>query len=266
MLEKGVFIARKKDGTIYYRSSITYHGKHISLGSYKTESEAAASYLEADKILNNSKVNITDFNKESGTISFNKWVSLINFRDNNIYFKNPIYIYKNFFEYHFDTNTSFKFDVDDLFFYSHHKIMKRGNHLFVAYYGMQINILSRYGIHNHSVPGRDYIFVNGDNLDLRYKNIKIINRYKGVIKEIIDGRDVYTTRIHLDNDYIVGRYHTEEEAAIAYNKAADIICAQDYPYTYETNYIDNFSSIQYASTYNSVKISKKLIGLKTGNT
>ena len=31
---KGVFRAVKKDGTVYYRASLTRHGKHISLGSY----------------------------------------------------------------------------------------------------------------------------------------------------------------------------------------------------------------------------------------
>ena len=30
----GVYQAKKKNGTIYYRSSLTYRAKHISLGSY----------------------------------------------------------------------------------------------------------------------------------------------------------------------------------------------------------------------------------------
>lgn len=30
---KGVFRAVKKDGTVYYRASLTRHGKHISLGA-----------------------------------------------------------------------------------------------------------------------------------------------------------------------------------------------------------------------------------------
>ena len=42
----GAFKAQKKDGTIYYRSSITYKNKHISLGSFKTEEEASGAYLE----------------------------------------------------------------------------------------------------------------------------------------------------------------------------------------------------------------------------
>ena len=33
-LYKGVFRAGKKDGTVYYRASLTKNGKHISLGSF----------------------------------------------------------------------------------------------------------------------------------------------------------------------------------------------------------------------------------------
>ena len=43
----GVYQAVKKDGTIYYRSSITYQGKHISLGSYSTEEEAHRASVDA---------------------------------------------------------------------------------------------------------------------------------------------------------------------------------------------------------------------------
>ena len=32
----GVFQAKKKNGSLYYRSSLTYRAKHISLGSYDT--------------------------------------------------------------------------------------------------------------------------------------------------------------------------------------------------------------------------------------
>lgn len=37
--------------------------------------------------------------------------------------------------------------------------MRRGGHLFVADYGMQVNILNRYGIKNYAVKDKDYIFV-----------------------------------------------------------------------------------------------------------
>ena len=32
-LDKGIFRAVKKDGTVYYRASLTYRGKHIRLGT-----------------------------------------------------------------------------------------------------------------------------------------------------------------------------------------------------------------------------------------
>ena len=40
----GVYLATKKDGTVYYRSSITYRSKHISLGSFSTEEDAHCAY------------------------------------------------------------------------------------------------------------------------------------------------------------------------------------------------------------------------------
>ena len=50
----GVYKAKKKDGTVYYRSSITFSGKHISLGSFQTEQDAHRTYLLADRILHDS--------------------------------------------------------------------------------------------------------------------------------------------------------------------------------------------------------------------
>ena len=51
----GVYSAKKKDGTIYFRSSFTYKNKHISLGSFATEKEAHKAYLEANDIMNSKK-------------------------------------------------------------------------------------------------------------------------------------------------------------------------------------------------------------------
>ena len=87
----GVFLAKKKDGTTYYRSSFTYKSKHISLGSYETEKLAHKAYLEATELINSKRpLLITDYNKKKRIISFEKWVVLINFKDNGMYFKNPI--------------------------------------------------------------------------------------------------------------------------------------------------------------------------------
>ena len=260
-LSKGVYSAHKKDNSIYYRSSLTYKQKHISLGSFNTETEAHQCYLEGFHLLN-SELTIEDYTlTRNHSLSFEKWVTLVNFRDNGIYFKNPIYLKPNFFLYYYDLNTQFKFDVDDLFFYSKHKIMKRNGHLFTADYGMQINILSRYGIKNYAVAGRDYMFVNGDSTDFRYKNIKIINKYNGVSVSTKDGLNIYTAKIHVNGDYIIGRYRNEDDAAIAYNKAGELLKNAGIIHVFQKNYIENLSSIQYAARHSSVKISKKIRAL-----
>ena len=47
----GAFKAQLKNGNYYYRSSITYKNKHISLGSYDTEEKAHAAYKVAKDII-----------------------------------------------------------------------------------------------------------------------------------------------------------------------------------------------------------------------
>jgi len=255
-MKVGVYQAVMKDGTIYYRASLTYNFKHISLGSYPTEALAHKAYLEGSKLLE--KGTIASYSKGKRTLSFDKWVCLVNLRDNGIYIKTPIYLHKQYFEYHFSQAITFKFDVDDLFYYSHHKIMKRGGHLFVSDYGMQVNILNRYGIKNFAVAGKDYIYVNGDPYDLRHMNIEIINHYHGVTKSDNNGNITYVARIIVNGAIKIGTYRSEEEAAVAYNKAADILkefgVVKDFP----SNYIDSLSESEYASMYNRVRISKSI--------
>lgn len=255
-LPKGVFSAKKKDGTCYYRVSITYHSKHISLGSFGRLNDAAKCFETARRLLDGS-ASVDDYT-EDVCLSFDKWVILVNFRDNNIYFKTPIYLYKKYFLYYLKKDCPLKFDVDDLFYYSTHTIMTRNGYFFVADYGMQVNILSRYGIRNHAVAGRDYIFVNGDYNDFTYENIRIINRYFGVERVQKDGRTVYRAKIHINGDYIIGYYETEETAAIAYNKAAALLKSKGFVKNFPENYIENISAIEYAKIYNHVRISDKI--------
>lgn len=255
---KGVYLSNKLDGSIYYRASFTFKNKHISLGSYNNAIDANSAYNEALTIAHSPDFKITDFEKNKFKLPYDKYISIINYRDNNIYIKNPIYIKPKYFEYYLDSKIILKFDVDDLFYYSNHKIMKRNNHLFVSDYGMQVTILSRYGIKNYSIADRDYLFINGDNTDLRYSNIKIINRYVGVSKEIKDGREIFIAKIHINGDYIIGKYNHEYAAAIAYNKAIDILSKNGFNKNFMRNYIEDISSIEYASHYNAVRISKKI--------
>ena len=257
----GVYKTQKKDGTPSYRASFTYKGKHISLGSFPTEEGAHRAYLTAELLLRSPEgryLALGDYAAAGRPLSYEKWVILVNLRDNGIYFKTPIYLYRRYFVYHYNEETQLKFDADDLFYYSNHKIMKRGGHLFVADYGMQVTLTSRYGIKNYAVEGKDYRFVNGDSTDFRYGNIELINCYFGVSEETKNGKTKYLAKIHINGDYIIGRYSTEEEAAIAYNKAADKLNKWGLKKNYARNYIDGMSEQEYQKLYAKLEISGKL--------
>lgn len=250
----GVYMAKHKDNTPYFRASLTYRNKHISLGSFDNSCDAHQAYLLASAILNDSSVSLYHY-REDSVLPFAKWVSLLNFRDNSIYFATPIYIRPKFFYYYFSLSEFFIFDLDDLFYYSTRRISRRGGHYFVADYGMQVNIMSRYGIKNYAVEGRDYRFINGNNQDLRYENIEIINRYNGVCAIKNNGRTRYQVKIHVKGNINVGTYDSEAEAAIAYNKAADLLKKAGVNKDYTLNYMEGMSPAAYADLYNTVKIS-----------
>lgn len=255
----GVYLAYKKNGELYYRSSITYKNKHISLGSFSKEADANTAYSEAGNLLTDFKITIDTVFTHQTILKFDKVISLLNFRDNGIYFKNPIYLRNNYFVYYISKSDELKFDIDDLFYYSSHKIMRRGTHLFVNDYGMQVNILSRYGIKNYGVIGRDYYFANEDATDFRYSNIIIVNRYYGVTKYLKNELPRYKVKIHINGNYTIGTYRTEEKAAIAYNKAVDLAKSHDIDKNFPTNYIEHLSPKEYAEIYSKIKISAKYL-------
>lgn len=258
---KGTYLARKKDGSKYYRASITYKNKHLSLGSYSNEAIAHTAYNEAYAILFNKLYQYTEYN-DRFNLSFNKWIILHNFRDNGYYIKTPIYMHKFYFSYFLTQDIELKFDVDDLFYFSNHKILKRNGYLFVNDYGMQINILSRYGIKNFAVEGKDYYFIDNDSTNLRYHNIIIVNKYYGVEKTIKASKEIYVARIHLNGNYIIGKFTSEIAAAIAYNKAADYINTNAISKkNFQRNYIDSLNTIQYLDWYDKIKIPKKILHL-----
>lgn len=254
---EGVFPAVKKNGEGYFRASLTFHRKHISLGSFSSAEAAHAAYKEGCRLLADISCTPDTYNSSS-PLSFEKWICLINFRDNGLYFGTPIYVGRKLFYYYLSPTKVLKFDPDDLFYYSSHKIMCRGNHYFVADYGMQVSIATRYGIKPYAREGFDYRFINGDSTDFRRHNIEILNRYHGVSHEQKNGRILYVTRIHIRGNYLVGRYTDELEAAIAYNKAIDILKRNGIHRNYIPNDIFGISPSRYAEIYTGIQISSKI--------
>ena len=120
-----------------------------------------------------------------------------------------------------------------------------------------MTILSRYGIRSYAVCKRDYDFANNDPLDLRYSNIKVYNRFFGVQAYEKNGTKRYRVKIHLNGNYTVGTYRSEEKAAVAYNKAVDLAKKAGYARNFPENYVDTLSASEYAALYTRIKISQK---------
>jgi hypothetical protein len=267
----GVYQATKKDGTVYYRAGITYQRKHISLGSFTTESEASKAYCDASRILSENipldEILAFFRSPDAGgsnwqnmfAVPFDKCISLINFRDNHHYTGSPIYMRKNFFSYFLSPYEELKFDIEDLFYYARHRIMRRQGHLYVNEYGMQTTILNRYGIRDYAVYKRDYDFANDDPTDFRYSNIIVKNCYHGVTEYDDRGDRRYRVKIHINGNYTVGTYSTVEKAAIAYNKAVDLAKKAGYNRNFPQNYIETISASEYADIYRGIKISPKYL-------
>ena len=257
IMATGVYEAKKKDGTIYYRASIHYKAKHISLGSFSTFEAANTVYMQAHALLDDADAVLPEAFSLYEKIPFEKTVTLLNFRDNGMYLGTPIYLQsQHYFVYYLSPELELKFDNDDLFYYSSHKILQRGGHLYMNDYGMQVSLLSRYGIKNYAVAGTDYEFVNGDCHDFRYENIRNINPYYGVSRLDENGRISYLTRIHINGNYQIGIYASETDAAIAYNKAVDLAKAAGIDRNYPTNYISGLSASDYADIYTRITVSR----------
>lgn len=257
--KSGVYVDIKKNGRKNYRASITINNKHISLGSYSTSKKAHDAYVYATK-LKDSDTPVTQYPSRCA-LSYDKFVIICNLRDNNIYIATPIYLERRYFSYYYSPTEVYKFDMDDLFYFSSHKIMKRGNHLFVSDYGSQVSVQERFGIKAFSVPGRDFLFINGDSYDYRRENLEVINRFFGVTKEERKMKVFYKATINIKGKFVIGKYNSEEEAAIAFNKAVDILTSKGIAKKYPQNYLEGISAREYAEIYSSVEISDKILSI-----
>ena len=253
----GVYEAKKKNGTVYYRSSIHFMGTHVSLGSFDTERDAHKCYKEADKLYHTPSITLDNYSRKIRFLPMDKAVTILNHRDNRIYIKTPIYLRTGYFSYFMKDGRELKFDNDDLFYYSSHRILMRQGHLYVNDYGMQYSILSRFGIKSFAVAGKDYTFANGDPTDFRYQNVIVVNKYHGVTRIEKSGRISYQTKIHLNGDFLIGRYSTDSKAAVAYNKAVDYARDHGLVKDFIMNYVVEYSPKEYAETYTSVHLPKK---------
>ena len=253
---QGVYQDKRKDGSLYYRSSITFRSKHISLGSFEEEAAANAAYLQAEKLLYGNTP-LKDYFPQS-SLAFAKWVSLINYRDNGVYFAAPIYLRKKYFLYYLEPELVLTFDAEDLFFYARHSIQKRGGRLFFAEYGMQTTLKSRYGLKPYAVAGRDYIFVNGNEYDFRYENIHILSKYNGVIPVRVKNNPSvlkFRSRLHIRGNFTIGTFEDEIRAAVAYNKACDYARDRGINRNFGQNYVEELSAKDYAELYLALDIS-----------
>lgn len=241
-----------------YKTYFLFNSIKIYLGTFSLLAEAHDALKEADAIMSLPK---GDLSFSAMHLDYKKIVCLCNLRDNHNYIKNPIYLYPSYFTYYLSKDCILTFDLKDLFYFSTYKIYKRGNYLYTQDSISQQNILSRYGIPNHSVLNKDYLFKNGDIYDFRQNNIEIINNYKGVTKKEKDTKILYIAHIYLKTDIIIGHYHSEVEAAIAYNKALDILNKEKLIKDCTYNTIPYLTKSEYDTIYNKITISPRLYHL-----
>ena len=259
MRYKGVYKAVRKDGSTYYRVSISRSGKHVSLGSFDRVREASAAYREAERLYTDSDIGLLNWKDHISHLHQDKVITILNHRDNSMYIGTPIYLRGRFFSYFLKGVGELKFDNDDLFYYSSHRILCHDGHLYVNDYGMQYGILARYGIKNFAVAGKDYVFANGDELDYRYSNIKVINKYHGVTA--VSDHDIirHEASIIINGAFKLGRFETDAIAAVAYNKAVDAAVSAGVAKNFIQNYVVEFTPKEYARVYTDIELPEKYL-------
>ena len=108
------------------------------------------------------------------------------------------------------------------------------------------------------------VFVNGEENDFRYSNLKIINPYFGVERIDKNGTEHYKVRIHIHGNITVGNYTNAIDAAIAYNKAVDLAHQAGISKNFPENYIEELSASSYADIYQQISLSPKYLSYLKG--
>ncbi|MGL4345591.1 MAG: hypothetical protein ACRCTE_10360 [Cellulosilyticaceae bacterium] len=237
--------------TVYY----LYKSKKIYIGIYNSEIEAQEAYNYTNRVF---REGISIETYSPGRIAFQKFITLVNFRDHGMFINHPIYVCSGYFKYFFSEEVYLILDLKDLFYFSTYKIYRRGHYLYTSSSHSQQSILTRFGITPKSTYGKDYMFVNGNRYDLRRENIIVLNHYHGVSCKIKDDKPLYTTRIYHEKNIVVGHYTSEIQAAIAYNKAAHILLERGVCRTYPLNTIPYLTQSEYDSLYVSLSLSPRL--------
>ncbi|MDE6318962.1 MAG: hypothetical protein K2M22_04520, partial [Lachnospiraceae bacterium] len=70
-------------------------------------------------------------------------------------------------------------------------------------------------------------------------------------------------KIHVKGNVKVGVYRSEVEAAVAYNKAIDLLKKAGIDKAYTPNYMENMSPDAYASLYSSIRVSPRLTSYRS---
>lgn len=244
------------NGKTHYKIYFVYESNKIYLGTYPSMETAEKALVEAEALMKHPQ-GPPQF-ELAPTLNYKKIVSLCNLRDYKKYMKNPIYLYATYFHYYLSKNCILVFDSKDLLYFSTYKIYKRGNYLYTQDSISQQNILARFGIPNHSVINKDYFFKNNNPYDFRSENLIVVNSYKGVTKKIKDNSTIYVAYIYIKTNLIIGHYESEIEAAIAYNKAIDLLRQQGLFRDYTYNVIPYITETEYRAIYDRLTLSPRL--------
>lgn len=244
------------NGKTQYKIYFVYESNKIYLGTYPSMETAEKALAEAEFLMKQPQ-GPPEF-EFAPTLNYKKIVSLCNLRDHKKYMKNSIYLYATYFHYYLSKNCILVFDSKDLLYFSTYKIYKRGNYLYTQDSISQQNMLLRFGIPNHSVLHKDYFFKNGNPYDFRAENLVVINSYKGVRQKVRNDKTIYIAYIYLKSNLIIGHYDSEIEAAIAYNKAIDVLHQQKRLHDYTYNIIPYLTNVEYQAIYDHIILTPRL--------